>query len=248
VALYVAARRESWTKTNGMKKPVRSLFAFLLSNQPRPVRIMRGPFRGAVVVMNPRNSMRKMFGLYERELNPWLERVMQRVVRVIDIGANDGYFTFGCAAAFRRLGKTGEILSFEPQQQLMDTLRKSLDKQPLEATKITLSGLSVGSEAGSGMTTLDRMCWETGEAPRRTNTLIKIDVEGAEFEVLRGASSWLNMTNYFVVEVHHKSLLNKIEHLFGDRDLRLNRVNQRPLPIVGREMRSEENWWLVSAL
>jgi hypothetical protein len=77
---------------------VRALFASLLPNQPKLMRIMRGPFRGAVVVMNPRNSMRKAFGVYEHELNSWLEQVLRRVTRVLDIGANDGYFTFGCAA------------------------------------------------------------------------------------------------------------------------------------------------------
>ena len=60
--------------------------------------------------------MRKMFEIYERELNSWLEQVLRRVTRVLDVGANDGYFTFGCAAAFGRLGKTGEIIAFEPRR------------------------------------------------------------------------------------------------------------------------------------
>ena len=65
--------------------------------------------------MTPRNSVRKILGLYERELNMWLELALQKVTRVLDVGANDGYFTFGCAAVFRRLGKAGEIIAFEPQ-------------------------------------------------------------------------------------------------------------------------------------
>jgi hypothetical protein len=226
----------------------RTLFATLLPNQPRPMRIMQGPFRGAVVIMNPRNSMRKVLGIYERELNPWLQKALRRVTRVIDVGANDGYFTFGCAAAFRRLAKRGEILSFEPQQQHMDTLQNSLTKQPIGATKIRLLQALVGCEVGSGITTLDAICWNTGEPACRTGTLIKIDVEGAELEVLRGASSWLRRTNYFVIEVHEESLLECVERLFAAQGLRLNRVNQRPLPLIGREMRSERNWWLVSDL
>ena len=69
----------------------------------------RGPFRGACIVINPRDSLRKILGVYEHELNPWLEQALRRVTRVLDVGANDGYFTFGCAAAFQRLGKTGEM-------------------------------------------------------------------------------------------------------------------------------------------
>src|SRR5262245_12377695 len=112
-----------------------AVFASLLPNLPKPIRIVRGPFRGAIIVMNPRNSIRKILGIYERELNPWLEWVLPRVSRVVDVGANDGYFTFGCAAAFRRLKKTGGIVAFEPQQEHMRTLLGSLEKQPVGATE-----------------------------------------------------------------------------------------------------------------
>ena len=223
-----------------------AILASLLPNQPKPLRILQGPFRGAVVVMNPRNSMRKVLGIYEHELNPWLEKALQRVTRVIDVGANDGYFTFGCAAAFRRLGKTGEILSFEPQTQHIDALQHSLNRLPVGATKIRLVQTLVGHEEGSGITTLDAVHWETGEPTCRTNTLIKIDVEGDELEVLRGASSWLKRANYFVIEVHRESLLKIVEHLFAGHGLHLKRINQQSLPLIGREMRSEDNWWLAS--
>jgi hypothetical protein len=44
----------------------------------------------------------------------------------------------------------------------------------------------------------------------RDHTLVKIDVEGAEMDVLEGAMSWLNPTNYFVIEVHQESFLDSI--------------------------------------
>ena len=59
---------------------------WLLPNRPIPTRIWRGPFRGASIVMNPRHSMRKIFGLYEHELNAWLEQALRKVTRVLDIG------------------------------------------------------------------------------------------------------------------------------------------------------------------
>ena len=214
------------------------------------MRVLRGPFRGAVVVMNPRNSMRKVFGLYEHELNGWLESTMPRHTRVIDVGANDGYFTFGCAAAYRRLGKEGEIIAFEPEQRHMDNLRESVKKQPVGTKHITftLEQKLVAGEIRSGTTTLDAVRWRTGDPERRTHTLVKIDVEGAELEVLNGALSWLNSDNYFLIEVHQESFLHRIECLFTARGLRLKRISQRPLPFLGGELRSENNWWLVSDL
>jgi hypothetical protein len=94
----------------------------LLPNRPSRIRVWPGPFRAARVLLNPRHSLRKIFGLYEHELNSWLEAALRRVSLVVDVGANDGYFTFGCAAAFHRLGKSREIIAFEPQEQHFQTL------------------------------------------------------------------------------------------------------------------------------
>jgi hypothetical protein len=196
--------------------------------------------------MNLRYSLRKLVGLYEHELNGWLKKVLPRVTRVLDVGANDGYFTFGCAAAFRRLGKTGEIVAFEPQQQHIDELQESLGKQA-GTTRIRLVKATVGDAETPGVTTLDSVKWQDDECAR-FHTLIKIDVEGAELEVLRGAQSWMNVSNYFVIEVHQELYLEKISRLFAEHQLRLIRIDQRPLPLLGREMRSKENWWLVSHL
>jgi Methyltransferase FkbM domain len=219
----------------------------VLPDRVQPIRILRGPFRGAIIAMNPRNSLRKLVGLYEYELNGWLKTVLPRVTRVLDVGANDGYFTFGCAAAFCRLQKTGEIVAFEPQQQHIDELQESLGQQA-GTTPIRLVQAIVGDAEKPGVTTLDSVKWERGNECARSHTLIKIDVEGAELEVLRGAQSWMNPSNYFVIEVHEEPYLEQISRLFAEHELRLNRIDQRPLPLLGREMRSKENWWLVSHL
>jgi hypothetical protein len=75
----------------------------LIPGRSMSTRILCGPFRGATICMNPRDNLRKIFGLYEHELNDWLTCVLQRLDTVLVVGANDCYFTFGCAAAFRRL-------------------------------------------------------------------------------------------------------------------------------------------------
>jgi hypothetical protein len=37
-----------------------------------------------------------------------------------------------------------------------------------------------------------------------------------------------------------------IPSLFASHGLRLKRINQKPLAMLGGEMRNETNWWLVS--
>jgi hypothetical protein len=221
-----------------------SFLKSLLPDKPVPTRILRGPFRGARIVMNPRESMRKVFGLYEHELNGWLEQALKRVMRVLDVGANDGYFCFGCAAAFRRLGIRGTITAFEPQDKHALTLRESVAAQEGQDIRIEIVQALVGQQEGNGMTTLDALAVAT---PERRQTLIKIDVEGAEVDVVKGAQTWMDSSNLFVIEVHQEAYLAKLKEMFAARGHELRQVEQRALPLLGREVRDTANWWLVSA-
>jgi len=226
----------------------------LLPNHSIPLPILNGPFRGARIHLNPRCSMRKIFGIYEHELNGWIETVLPRVNTVLDVGANDGYFTFGCAAAFRRLGKSAKIIAFEPIKKHIEELQTSVENQPQDQIQFSLHNCLVGAEVKSGMMTLDALseAIPKGIADRidtsyaQDNALIKIDVEGAELDVIEGASLWLNPGNYFLIEVHHESFLEILTQKFLTHGIKLKQVNQQPLPFIGREMRSELNWWLVS--
>ena len=94
-----------------------------------------------------------------------------------------------------------------------------------------------------GITTLDAL--HTND---RRNTLVKIDVEGAELDVIAGARSWLEASNLFVIEVHEESFLAQLTQTFAERRHKLVQINQRSLPVIGREMRDKNNWWLVSDL
>lgn len=215
----------------------------VLPNRPIPMRIWRGPLRGGRAVMNPRNSLRKVFGLYEHELNAWLESALRLTNRVIDVGANDGYFTFGCAAAFRRRQAKSEIIAFEPDAEHFRSLSSSLHGQPKGLVEFELIPSFAGAHDTADSKTLDSL-----SCPDRTKTLIKIDVEGAEEDVLAGASSWLRPGNYFLIEVHKEHFLESIPRLFASHGLMLGQIDQRPLRFIGRETRDEQNWWLVSRI
>jgi hypothetical protein len=219
-----------------------SLLKSLLPDKPVPTRVLRGPFRGARVVMNRRESLRKIFGLYEHELNGWLNEALQRVTRVLDVGANDGYFCFGCAAAFRRLGTNASIIAFEPQDMHARTLRESVKSQDRQDVPIEIVQTLVGRQIADGMTTLDAVA-----AVDKEHTLIKIDVEGAEVDVVAGAQSWMHTTNLFVIEVHREEYLETLKEMFAAHGHELRQVEQQPLPVLGRELRDVANWWLVSA-
>jgi Methyltransferase FkbM domain len=98
------------------------------------------------------------------------------------------------------------------------------------------------------MTTLDAVHWTVDNRTDRTNTLIKIDVEGGEMEVIGSGDSWLGPSNLFLTEAHYSRFLDPMRAIFAEHGLRLVQVNRRPLPVLGRERRQETNCWLVSDL
>jgi hypothetical protein len=229
-----------------------SAVKLLIPNRPMPTHILFGPFRGARIRMNPRDNLRKIFGLYEHELNEWLTRVLPRVDIVLDVGANNGYFAFGCAAALRRLRRSANVVAFEPQPDHCALLQTSLQNQPNNCVKIAIEEKLVGKTIDSGVTTLDAVALhnfggQTLNEPLR-RALIKIDVEGSELDVIAGASAWLRPRHFFVIEVHEESYVEKLKRRFADADVVLELRSQRPLPFLGGERRSEANWWLTSRL
>jgi len=227
---------------------MKSLLKVLLPDRMLRMPILLGPFRGARVQLNPRQSVRMMLGLYEHELTGWLKAVMPQVNLVLDVGANAGYFSLGCAARWRRLGKAGEIIAFEPDLAAFENLQAGAQAWTSKQIRISLNQCFVGDQVGPNITTLDAIAEQRGGLRQQENALIKIDVEGAELDVIAGASLWLNPKNYFLIEVHQESFLETLVKLFAARGMKLKQVDQKPLPILGYETRSRENWWLVSDL
>ena len=226
-----------------------NLIKTVLPNQPLLLPILTGPFRGARIKLNPRVSLRKIFGIYEHELNQWLEAVFPLVNIVLDVGANDGYFTFGSVAAFSRMNKNAKVIAFEPLHEHFQDLQSTKKLYPTEKVDIQLHQCLVGSVVESDKTTtLDMIAQQYSLPNENDRTLIKIDVEGAELDVIAGGVIWLNPKNFFLIEVHDISYIDILREKFLAQGIKLKLVNQQPLPILGRETRSELNWWLVSDL
>jgi hypothetical protein len=150
------------------------------------------------------------------------------------------------------LKKRGRILAFEPSEnaytQLLRTERyRQLSEDSVTNINIKIERRSVGSTESAQSTTLDALARaESVIQPQRA--LIKIDVEGAECEVIEGASRWLNESNLFLIEVHREMDMSAIQARFAREGLELDCIHQRPLPILGREHRQKENCWLLSRL
>ena len=160
-----------------------------------------------------------------------LEMVLQPPVTFLDVGANVGFVTLLACSRVRSKGGAIDAHCFEPDPGVFQWLAGNQELNR-GLFKMTVNPWAVGAATGEGeltisarsgwstmahepaggfsflpkagkatvkVTTLDRYCDERRLSP----TMIKIDVEGFECEVLRGASAVLERARpYFLIEIN----------------------------------------------
>ncbi|HYW09940.1 MAG TPA: FkbM family methyltransferase, partial [Longimicrobium sp.] len=167
--------------------------------------IIAGPLRGRWWLPASRGKvLRVLGGSYEPEQTRLFERHVRPGHTVLDVGAHVGYYTLlsGVLA-----GRGGAVWSFEPNPRNALFLRRHAEINGLGTVRVTeavvarangTARFDFGSGSGTGhlatagaievrTVRFDGFCAENGIAP----AVVKIDVEGAEMEVLEGARDTL---------------------------------------------------------
>jgi FkbM family methyltransferase len=164
-------------------------------------------------------------------------RVLCEGDTAIDIGANIGLYSLLMG---KLVGKTGRVYSFEPASKSFGILRKHLRLNSL-CSFVEAHQILVGSEYrvekfvedgikgtnrvggsqfdGPGAIICDRQTIvldEFVENCGRTPKLIKIDVEGFELQVLRGAEKTLKTSRCTVLCEVHPDLWKEIGYCWND--------------------------------
>jgi FkbM family methyltransferase len=147
----------------------------------------------------------RAFGLYEYWKTEWLKRIVRPGMSCVDVGANKGDFTLLMAAL---TGADGRVLSFEPDPENFRWLARTVSEGSLSHVKLSSVALSdhegeaifyPGKKSGWGTLRVDAARNSEERAPLSVQLrklddvlegeadVIKIDVEGTERDVLRGA-------------------------------------------------------------
>jgi FkbM family methyltransferase len=151
-----------------------------------------------------------------------------------DIGAHKGYVTL---IAARRVGEQGRVYAFEPSRGNLWFLRKHLEWNRVANVEVVAAALSSFDGQGrlGGGSSLALSLGERGEAVTvraigsllergecQPPTFLKIDVEGAEAEVLKGAGSALQRSDLaLLVSVHSRSQYEACAAILAERGYRL---------------------------
>ncbi|AEM38544.1 methyltransferase FkbM family [Pyrolobus fumarii 1A] len=147
---------------------------------------------------------------------------------VVDVGAHFGFYTLIAAA---KVGKSGLVMAFEPSKTNFRVLRVNILANRL--TNVKLYKVALADENGravlgvprgrlSGENTLavnpsqaeqlevvevrrfDEIAEEEGISKV---DVVKIDVEGAEYKVLKGFGNYLDTCKYIILEVHPSQMV-----------------------------------------
>jgi hypothetical protein len=181
----------------------RRVFHFLLPKQIRPRRLLFGLAKGATANIDFRYDAAFYFGRHEPELKLHYEKLLSDGMCCFDVGMYRGWdaLTFGYLTG-------GEIISFDLEPRFIAMAKTFLEPSRLKV-RLVQACLSDGT---NGEATIDQAASTYFEPD-----FIKIDVEGDEAKVLRGAKRTLTARRPgLVVEVHGEALEAECIELLAD--------------------------------
>lgn len=177
----------------------RILKPLLFRDVRKPIRVKGGPARGLVLQLNRRHELQKELGLWEREAHPIYRRYVKPGCTVFDVGAADG----DSALMLGKLAFPGTVVALEPDADLRRRLAQNAALNP-DLPSIRIVPVAAGASDGDQIVTLDTLV-TGGVAP--APAFVKIDVDGAEVDVLEGMARLLETVRPVVfVEVHGTGL------------------------------------------
>ena len=209
---------------------VRSLASSVIGSIP--LRIRSGPNEGLrwSLASSGRGAVKGDFE--QRRVNAFL-RLLRSGDVVWDIGAHKGYVALAASGA---VGPTGHVYAIEPAPENLRFLRRhvawsrrdNINVVPVAVSDADAkaqfggSGSSITFRLGQGEWTVDvrtiPTLIQTGLA---TPHVIKIDVEGGEGGVLRGARDALLDDMLLLVAIHSRAQYNECVALLEQRGFRL---------------------------
>lgn len=185
-------------------------------------------------------QIRLLIGIYEAEIVGRVASSISPTSCCYDVGAAIGYYTL----AFCRLAPMGAVYAFEMDKNSCDTLSRTVTRNRTACTRVQVYNRTLGRhvDKSRGLTTLDDLVFGERLDPPQ---FVKMDVEGAEYDVLLGGSDVLrNFHPRLIVETHSSVLEMKCIRLLTNLDYRVDVVKRNRLLFENRPI--EHNQWICA--
>jgi hypothetical protein len=145
----------------------------------------------------------------------------------------------------QKFQQQGYVVAFEPGMAQQSGLTQPADWLQYQATTFEFLPQFVGAECNHQTITLDQ-AWGDRPFLHGKRSLVKVDVEGAEVEVLQAATHLLKAPHHWVVEVHGDHLLDPVLQRFADAQRSVEVIPYRPHWLLGAEARTIKTSWVVT--
>lgn len=190
---------------------------------------------GARIELHPTQFVSRqifLFGVFEPREARCFQALIEPGMTVIDVGANIGQYAMLAAA---RMDENGHVYAFEPAEDNFQILRRNVERSGY-ATRVSLFKEAVAAASGKRDFVLasdggSNALWNPGANPDnagQTRTvkcrslddfvtehrlarvdILKIDVEGADYEVLKGSRKTLEVHRPILFVEFAERLLEK---------------------------------------
>jgi FkbM family methyltransferase len=202
---------------------------YLLSKNGEIVKTVQG--NRMILNLNDLGISRELalYGVHERNSTAYVKKIITPGMRILEVGANIGYYAM---IESRLAGESGHLYAFEPSPFNIDLLRRNLELNNFRNYDIYPN--AVGGKRGRAKFYVDSRSNLSGFIKRegaeyagvvdvemvtlddflkdKKVDFIRMDVEGYEREILKGAENAFRsgiLPKYFFIEVHSELLHKK---------------------------------------
>lgn len=208
------------------------------TNAPR--KILWGANRGVKMNLDFASESQTYVGISERELAGYFESLSSDIQTAIDVGGSVGYYTL----FFLTKTPAKQVFCYEPDPDCQEKIASNLRLNGLDGDpRLRFAKKLVGSRESDDQTTLDSIANQV-VGP----CLIKIDVEGAEIDVLNGARQLIARAGIrWIIETHSADLERECVKVMREAGLTCQIVDKAWWRVLLPELRpAEHNRWLIA--
>lgn len=187
-----------------------------------------------------RSQAQLYLGLFERETHVWLNRLSAGIATAIDIGAAYGEHTL----YFLTKTKANKVFAFEPDVSLSPHFYENLRLNGLhDSNRLEISHKYLGMAETVDVIRLDSLANVI-----QTPCFIKMDVDGAEQEILNGATKINTLSSVrWLIETHSRDLEGACNEILRGSGFETRIIPNAMWRIFVPELRPiEQNRWLAA--
>jgi len=215
-----------------MKDIFKRLAHKILPQEQRSRRLIFGIAKGARADIDFRYDSAFFFGRHEPMLFRHYRRLLRRGMTCFDIGSYRGWDALNLAHL------TGtKTFSFDADPRFIDEARRFVKPSglPIEFVEVILG------DGNNGTQTLDSIAAKFGHPD-----FVKMDIEGAESQVLRNSIVVLSKRPPLIVETHSKQIEDECIMILRDANYHIEIVDRSSSHFFSEARGDSHNRWLVA--